>query len=72
MYFVPYLALFVLTFATVATNRAREFCEGVRAPAPAAAFDGHAAAARSTVPALASRVEEEPEHAAFGGDRPEA
>ena len=32
----------------------------------------HAAAARSTVPALASRVEEEPAGVAFGGDRPEA
>ena len=71
MYFLPYLALFVLTFATVATNRARESAKACARRARGR-VRRHAAAARSTVPALASRVEEEPERAAFGGDRPEA
>ena len=34
MYFVPYLALFVLTFATVATNRARESPKACARPRP--------------------------------------
>ena len=34
MYFVPYLALFVLTFATVATNRARESAKACARPRP--------------------------------------
>ena len=34
MYFVPYLALFVLTFATVATNRARESAKASARPRP--------------------------------------